>query len=85
MINTNLLASIFEKYNIDSVSYLEDNNDYIFLIKTMNSSISLEKWEYLEQTLKYLLKADVSFLSYDYAKNYIDISKAMVIKKWATI
>lgn len=80
MINTNLLVSIFEAHKVDSVYYLKDNEDFIFLIKKMDSSIPLERWEHLENVLKDVTKTNVSILSYDYAKMYIDTSKAMVIK-----
>ena len=47
----------------------------------MDSSLSLERWIHLENVLKDVTKSDISILSYDYAKKYIDISKAMVIKQ----
>ena len=35
MINTNLLSSIFEAHNVDSVYYLKDEENHIFLIEKM--------------------------------------------------
>ena len=78
--NTKFLASVFEKHNISSVYYLEDKNYPVFLIKEMDSSIPLERWTHLENVLKDATNSEVSILSYDYAKNHIDVSKAMVIK-----
>lgn len=85
MINTTILSSIFQSHNIDCVSYLKNEDDYIFLIQKMDSSLSLERWIHLENVLKDVTKSDISILSYDYAKKYIDISKAMVIKQWTAI
>lgn len=81
MTDLNLLYSVFDKHSVDSVSYIKDGDTFIFLIKEMSNSISLERWEHLEQILKDILKVDISILSYEYAKNYIDTSKAKVIKK----
>lgn len=81
MIDTKILLSVFEKHGINSVLLIPSENRNIFLIKEMPSSICLNRWEHLENILKDICKKDCDILSHEYASNYINIEKGVVIEK----
>ena len=80
MISKKILSSVFENYNIKSVILLESKTTCNFLISGMSTSISLERWEYLENILRDLTKKDVAITSLDYCKRHVNIEEGIVIK-----
>ncbi len=82
MITTEGLKSIFSSYKIDSVVLVENTNELDFVISNMNSSISLNEWENLENILKDIYKKDVNIMSKNQCIKYLGndfLSKGVVI------
>lgn len=82
MITTEGLKSIFNSYKIDSVVLVENTNELDFVISNMNSSISLNEWENLENILKDIYKKDVNIMSKNQCIKYLGndfLSKGVVI------
>ena len=83
MINTKVLSSVFDNYDIHKVILLDIDNTYNFIISNMPSSISLEKWEYLENILQEITKKNINIFSLTQAINHFGNSiksKGLVIK-----
>ena len=83
MINKNILSSIFDNYDIHSVKLVQDNNILNFIISQMPSSISLERWDYLENILKDVTGKTVNILPYNQAIKCFSeklINEGLVIK-----
>lgn len=83
MINTKVLSSVFDNYDIHNVILLPINNTYNFIISNMPSSISLERWEYLENILKELTKKEINIFAVDQAISHLGeeaIKKGSVIR-----
>ena len=51
MINNAIIKSIFSNYCIEKVIFLEEENSNTFIICSMNESISLDRWNNLENVL----------------------------------
>ena len=87
MINNRIISSVFSNYGIDSVILVEDNNKLNFVISNMNSSISLDRWEYLENILKDITQRDVNIMPLNQVLSHLGsdyISKGVVIQ-WKTV
>ena len=86
MIDNTILSSVFDNYNINNVFLIKDNTTYNFIISNMPASISLERWEYLENILKDITKANVNLITLTDALKHFgkeNLSKGEVIK-WKT-
>ena len=84
MINTNILSSIFDNYSINKVILLEDTDCYNFIISNMPSSINLDRWEYLENILKEILRKNINIIPHNQAIEIFDnnaINEGLVIKQ----
>ena len=83
MINSSLLSSIFDNYGINKITVVEDNSALNFIISDMPSSISLERWEYLENILKEVTKKEIVFITKEQASSIFSgstIKEGVVIK-----
>ena len=71
MIEKKILKSIFNNYFINKVIYIEEDNSILFLICSMNDSISLERWENLENVLHEYLNKKINLLPFVQASKFI--------------
>ena len=71
MINTAIIKSMFKNYHINKIIMIEEKDFYAFIIGPMNKSISIERWEHLENILKDYTKKDVSLIPYKQAYNQL--------------
>ena len=62
MINKKIIKEIFSNYSINKVIFIEEKSFNSFIIVSMNESISLTRWENLENILKEYLNKDVTLL-----------------------
>ena len=81
MINTNILSSVFKNYHFEKVQMIENSNLCVFLVSNMLTSISLERWEYLENILADITQKDVAIMPLDYAKKHLNLKEGVVIKQ----
>ena len=79
IMNTALLHSIFKAHGIEKVSFIKTDDNYIFLLEEMNTSIPLQRWEHLENILMDVIKENISLLPIEQAKKYFDTNKKVVI------
>lgn len=71
MINTNIIKSMFKNYHMNKVIMIEEKDFYAFIIGSMPESISIDRWEQLENILKDYTKKDVSLIPYKQACNQL--------------
>lgn len=84
MINKNILSSIFDNYDIQKVVLIQKDETYNFIISNMSSSLTLERWEYLENILKDITKKSINIIPFPQAEKYFDsnlLNKGLVIKQ----
>ena len=84
MINENILSKIFEQNKINNVIMVEENNYLNFIISNMTSSLSLDKWEYLENILKDVTSKNINIITYNQALKNLgnDYIKKGVVIRW---
>ena len=83
MINEKVLSSVFGNYDIHNVILLPMDETYNFVISNMPSSISLERWKYLENILKDITKKEINLFAFSQAISHFGeetLKKGMVIK-----
>ena len=71
MMNKSIMKSIFSNYHISKIIMIEEKNFYAFIIEKMNESISLDRWEQLENVLKDYTKKEISLIPYMQAYNQL--------------
>ena len=72
MINKDIIKSIFINYHISKIIIMIEENDfYAFVIGKMNESISLDRWEQLENVLKDYTNKEISLIPYNQAYNQL--------------
>ena len=71
MINKSIIKSIFSNYHISKIIMIEEKNFYAFVIGKMNESISLDRWEQLENVLKDYTNKEISLIPYNQAYNQL--------------
>ena len=69
--DTNIIKDILKSHYINSAILIDNNDEYNIVICSMKKEISFEKWDNLENLLKYCTKKDVCFSSYPQAKKYL--------------
>ena len=74
MSNKNILKSIFASYFIDKVLMIEETDTINFIIYSMNKSISLDRWENLENLLADFFKKNINLWTHPHATRYLDAS-----------
>lgn len=77
--NTSLLYNIFKTHGIEKVSFIETDDNYLFLLEEMNTNLPLQRWEHLENILIDIIKKDIYLLPIEQANKYLDTSKKVVI------
>jgi len=83
MINKEILSSVFSNYGIKKIVLVEDNNKLNFIISEMDLSISLDRWEYLENILKDITKKDINIMALNDVFKYLGtnyISKGVALQ-----
>lgn len=83
MINKEILSSVFESYKINNVIVVEENNNLNFVISNMSVSISLDRWQYLENILKDITGKNINLLTCCQVKNNLGLDylkKGVVIR-----
>lgn len=71
MITEKGLKSIFESYGIKHVKLVKNQNEYDFIISSMEKSISLDNWQNLENVLKDVLGKDIEIMTEPQAIKYL--------------
>ena len=82
MINTSVLSQVFNYHTIKEAVMIEKSKEILFLIKEMDESIDLNRWEHLENILTDLTGKQIILLPYDYTSNYIKTKEGVTIKSW---
>lgn len=83
MINKDFLSSVFDNYDIKKVLLIHEDESYNFIISEMSTSLTLERWEYLENILKDITNKDINLIPFSQAEKIFDnasINKGLVIK-----
>ena len=78
MINPEIFASVFKHHQINKVMLIEHNDCFNFLISDMSSSITLDRWEHLENILRDLTKKEINIIPYSQA--IVFFNKEMLAK-----
>lgn len=68
-----LLSSLLQDFGISQAVLIENDDYFDILIKDMSSSLTLERWNYLENLIKILLKKEINFSSYNQAMTLIPL------------
>ena len=79
-----IIKSIFNNHEINKVTMIEENDSCTFIIHSMTNSIPLERWENLENLLKYVIKKEIYLCSYPQAITYFQkefINKGVIINE----
>lgn len=82
MIDLNIIKSIFTSHHINKIILIDETSSYTFVICSMHESISSNKWDNLENILKYHVKKDVTILSHPQALKYLGndfLNKGVII------
>lgn len=82
MIDVKIIKSIFVSHNIHKIIFIEEKSSLTFVICSMENEISSEKWENLENILKYHTKKEITLLSYPQVLKYLGkdfLSKGVMI------
>ena len=80
MIDNSVLSSVFDSYKIQNIVMVEQEGTYNFLISNMPTSISLDRWEYLENILRDITKKEIVIMPMSYAKKHLNLEEGVVIK-----
>lgn len=83
MIDKKVIKSIFSNYSISEVIFIKENSFCSFIICSMKESISLDRWDNLENILKEYTSMDISLTPLEQALKYLSkeyLSKGVIIK-----
>lgn len=69
--NTSIIKDILNSHYINSAILIENSDEYNIIICSMEKEIPFERWENLENLLKYCTKKDVILSSYHQTKKYL--------------
>lgn len=71
MITSEGLKSIFNSYKIGNVILVENSNEMNFIISNMNSNISLNDWQNLENVLKDVYRKSINIMTKNQCIKYL--------------
>lgn len=83
MLNNAFIKSILNTYGIEKASIVETHSSLDFIIYDMEHSISLERWELMENALKDSTDKKINLLTYNQAIKHLGesyVSKGLVIQ-----
>lgn len=71
----NIFSTIFENYGIESVILIDTESKSNFIISNMKNDLSIERWDYLENILKDVMKKSINIIPYNQAIKCFGIKK----------